>query len=372
MQNLINKKRQILPEEDVKMKDRKIGDKSRMDEKLTYKDAGVDTKEGERAVSLMKEHVKKTFNKNVLTGLGSFGSLFKLDIGDMKEPVLVAGTDGVGTKLKIAFLTDKHDTVGQDCVAMCVNDVLCQGAKPLFFLDYIATGKVQAEKVADIVKGIADGCVLAECALVGGETAEMPDFYSDGEYDMAGFAVGVVDLSKAIDGSKVKEGDVLISIPSSGIHSNGYSLVRKIFFDKMGMKVSDYVEELGMTLGEALITPTKIYTKAVNALLDKVAVHGLIHITGGGFFENIPRIIPEGLGASINVGSWEVLPIFDYIQKCGNIERDEMFATFNMSVGMIAIVDEKDVDATMESLKAIDEKVSMIGKIQKGQGVTLC
>ncbi|MEG1930589.1 MAG: phosphoribosylformylglycinamidine cyclo-ligase [Anaerovorax sp.] len=343
-----------------------------MKEKLTYKDAGVDTKEGERAVSLMKEHVKKTFNKNVLTGLGSFGSLFKLDMGDMKEPVLVAGTDGVGTKLKIAFLTDKHDTVGQDCVAMCINDVLCQGAKPLFFLDYIATGKVQAEKVADIVKGIADGCVLAECALVGGETAEMPDFYSDGEYDMAGFAVGVVDLSKAIDGSKIEEGNVLIGIPSSGIHSNGYSLVRKLFFDQMKMGVNEQIDELGMTLGEALITPTKIYTKEVNALLHHVAVNGLIHITGGGFFENIPRIIPKGLGVEVQVGSWDMLPIFDYIQKCGNIDRDEMFATFNMSVGMMAIVAEKDVEKTMEVLQSVGAKPNVIGKIIKGQGVTLC
>lgn len=344
----------------------------KMKEKLTYKDAGVDTKEGERAVSLMKEHVKKTFNKNVLTGLGSFGSLFKLDMGDMKEPVLVAGTDGVGTKLKIAFLTDKHDTVGQDCVAMCINDVLCQGAKPLFFLDYIATGKVQAEKVADIVKGIADGCVLAECALVGGETAEMPDFYSDGEYDMAGFAVGVVDLSKAIDGSKIEEGNVLIGIPSSGIHSNGYSLVRKLFFDQMKMGVNEQIDELGMTLGEALITPTKIYTKEVNALLHHVAVNGLIHITGGGFFENIPRIIPKGLGVEVQVGSWDMLPIFDYIQKCGNIDRDEMFATFNMSVGMMAIVAEKDVEKTMEVLQSVGAKPNVIGKIIKGQGVTLC
>ncbi|MEG1584132.1 MAG: phosphoribosylformylglycinamidine cyclo-ligase [Anaerovorax sp.] len=344
----------------------------KMKEKLTYKDAGVDTKEGERAVSLMKEHVKKTFNKNVLTGLGSFGSLFKLDMGDMKEPVLVAGTDGVGTKLKIAFLTDKHDTVGQDCVAMCINDVLCQGAKPLFFLDYIATGKVQAEKVADIVKGIADGCVLAECALVGGETAEMPDFYSDGEYDMAGFAVGVVDLSKAIDGSKIEEGNVLIGIPSSGIHSNGYSLVRKLFFDQMKMGVNEQIDELGMTLGEALITPTKIYTKEVNALLHHVAVNGLIHITGGGFFENIPRIIPKGLGVEVQVGSWDMLPIFDYIQKCGNIDRDEMFATFNMSVGMMAIVAEKDVEKTMEVLQSVGAKSNVIGKIIKGQGVTLC
>jgi len=351
--------------------ERKRG-KRMTEEKLTYKDAGVDTKEGERAVSLMKDHVKKTFNANVLTGLGSFGSLFKLDLTGIKEPVLVAGTDGVGTKLKIAFLTDKHDTVGQDCVAMCVNDVLCQGAKPLFFLDYIATGKVEAEKVADIVKGVADGCVLGECALVGGETAEMPDFYADGEYDMAGFAVGVVDRSKIIDGSKIKKGDVLVGIPSSGIHSNGYSLVRKLFFDKMKLKATDYVAELGKTLGNALITPTKIYTKACNAVLSKEKVSGIIHITGGGFFENIPRIIPEGLGVKIDVGSWPILPIFQYIQKCGNIEPNEMFATFNMGIGMIMVVSAERAETVMTLLREAGEEPSVIGKIVSGEGVCLC
>ncbi len=348
-----------------------------MEEKLTYKDAGVDTKEGERAVNLMKEHVKKTFNKNVLTGLGSFGSLFKLDMDGIKEPVLVAGTDGVGTKLKIAFLMDKHDTVGQDCVAMCINDVLCQGARPLFFLDYIATGKVQAEKVADIVKGIADGCLLAQCALVGGETAEMPDFYTDGEYDMAGFAVGVADLSNIIDGSKIREGNVLIGVPSSGIHSNGYSLVRKLFFDQMGLKVSDYVEELGTTLGEALLTPTKIYTREVRSVLDKCDVNGLIHITGGGFFENIPRIIPEGLGVNVDTHSWSRLPIFQYIQKCGNVDLDEMFSTFNMGIGMIFILEEAEAEEALKILKESYDENSpyvprRIGTIVKGQGVSLC
>jgi phosphoribosylformylglycinamidine cyclo-ligase len=342
------------------------------EEKLTYKGAGVDTKEGEKAVSLMKEHVKKTFNANVLTGLGSFGSLFRLDLTGVKEPVLVAGTDGVGTKLKIAFLTDKHDTVGQDCVAMCVNDVLCQGAKPLFFLDYIATGKVKAEKVAEIVKGVADGCVLGECALVGGETAEMPDFYADGEYDMAGFAVGIVDRSKVIDGSKIKKGNVLVGIPSSGIHSNGYSLVRKLFFEKMDLKVTDYVAELGKTLGSALIEPTKIYTKACNAVLSKTPVNGIIHITGGGFFENIPRIIPEGLGVRIDMGSWTVLPIFEYIQKCGNIDRNEMFATFNMGIGMIMIAPEDKAETVMKLLTEAGETPSVIGKIVTGEGVCLC
>ncbi len=341
------------------------------DEKLTYKEAGVDTKEGERAVSLMKPHVKKTFNENVLTGLGGFGSLFRLDVKGMEEPVLVSGTDGVGTKLKLAFLMDKHDTVGQDCVAMCVNDVLCQGAKPLFFLDYIATGKVNAEKIADIVKGIADGCVLAGCALVGGETAEMPDFYSEGEYDMAGFAVGVVDRKKMIDGSKIREGNVVIGIASSGIHSNGYSLVRKLFFDKLGMSVDDRVEELGTTLGEALIAPTKIYAGACNAVFEKTEANGIVHITGGGFYENIPRIIPEGLGVSIRLGSWQIPPIFQYIQSKGNIELKEMFSTYNMGIGMMMVIDPDKKDVVLSALENAGEKASVIGEIVKGQGVAI-
>ncbi len=343
-----------------------------MDVKLTYKDAGVDTKEGEKAVNLMKPYVKKTFNENVLTGLGGFGSLFKLDVAGIKEPILVSGTDGVGTKLKIAFLMDKHDTVGIDCVAMCVNDVLCQGAKPLFFLDYIATGKVKAEKIADIVKGIADGCVQGKSALVGGETAEMPDFYADGEYDMAGFSVGVVDKDKMITGQNIVKGNKIIGIASSGIHSNGYSLVRKVFFDKMKMPVSQYVEELGMTLGEALLTPTRIYANACDAVLGKHSVNGIIHITGGGFFENIPRIIPEGLGVKVNLGTWRVLPIFSYIQKCGNIEDKEMFSTYNMGVGMMMIVDEKEADAVVKVLRDAGETADIIGEIVQGNGVTLC
>lgn len=342
-----------------------------MGEKLTYKDAGVDTKEGGRAVELMKDHVKRTFSDNVLTGLGSFGSMYRLDLGDISEPVLVSGTDGVGTKLKIAFLMDKHDTVGQDCVAMCVNDIVCQGAVPLFFLDYIATGKVQAEKIADIVKGIADGCVLSECSLVGGETAEMPSFYADDEYDMAGFAVGIADRSRIIDGSRVAEGDVLIGLPSSGIHSNGYSLVRKIFFDKMDLDVADYVEELGTTLGDALITPTKIYVKACKAVFGKYDIHGVVHITGGGFYENIPRIIPEGLGAEIQMGTWEVPEIFRYIKKCGNVDAREMFSTFNMGIGMIMAVDPKDAEGVMALLQASGEKPSMIGKITAKEGIEI-
>jgi len=341
-------------------------------EKLTYKDAGVDTKEGERAVSLMKEHVKKTFNPNVLTGLGSFGSLYKLPCGGMKEPVLVAGTDGVGTKLKIAFLMDRHDTVGQDCVAMCVNDVLCQGATPLFFLDYIATGKVSAEKIADIVKGVADGCVIGQCALVGGETAEMPDFYGADEYDMAGFCVGLVDREKMIDGSKIQEGDVIVGIPSSGIHSNGYSLVRKVCFDRLKMKVTDYVEELGETLGEALLRPTKIYTRAVTSVLSHMDVHGIVHITGGGFYENIPRIIPEGLGVEIQVGTWNVPPIFPFLKKAANIEKEDMFATFNMGIGMMMMVRPEDAEKTMEYLREAGEEPSVIGRIVKGTGVNVC
>ncbi len=337
------------------------------EKKLTYKDAGVDTKEGERAVSLMKEHVKRTFNENVLTGLGSFGSLFQINVAEMKQPVLVSGTDGVGTKLKIAFLMDKHDTVGIDCVAMCVNDVLCQGATPLFFLDYIATGKVKAEKIADIVAGIAEGCVQGGSALVGGETAEMPDFYSEGEYDMAGFSVGIVDKDKIITGADVAEGNVIVQIASSGIHSNGYSLVRKVFFDKMQMDVKDYVEELGMTLGEALLTPTKIYANACNAVLPNFKVNGIVHITGGGFFENIPRILPEGLAAKVTLGTWEVPPIFPYIQKCGNIETKEMYSTYNMGAGMMMFVNAEDAEAVVEALRAAGETANIIGEVVKSE-----
>ena len=338
------------------------------EEKLTYKDAGVDTHEGQRAVSLMKEHVKGTFNDSVLTGLGSFGSLVALDVKDMSEPVLVSGTDGVGTKLKIAFLMDKHDTVGIDCVAMCVNDVLCQGAKPLFFLDYIATGNVKAEKIADIVKGIAEGCKQGRSALVGGETAEMPDFYSEGEYDMAGFSVGIVDKSRIITGAKVAVGQKVVGIPSSGIHSNGYSLVRKVFFDKMNMSVNDYVEELGETLGEALLRPTRIYADACEAVLPNFDVKGIVHITGGGFYENIPRILPEGTAVSINVGTWDVPPIFPYMKKCGNIDRVEMFSTYNMGVGMMMVVDAEDADAVVEALKGAGENASVIGEIVPDEG----
>ncbi len=338
-----------------------------MKDTITYKDAGVDIYEGEKAVKMIKQHVEKTFNKNVLTEIGGFGGLFKLDLDDLKEPVLVSGTDGVGTKLKIAFMMDKHDTVGQDCVAMCINDILCQGAKPLFFLDYIATGKLKAERVADIVKGISDGCKQCGCALIGGETAEMPDFYTEGEYDIAGFAVGIADKKRIIDGSKIKNGDLLIGIPSTGLHSNGYSLVRKIFFEKMNMCVEDYIEEIGETVGEALIRPTRIYAKECLDIFKNFDIKGIVHITGGGFYENIPRILPEGLGVEIKLGSWEVTEIFKYIQKCGNINRDEMYSTFNMGIGLIMIIDVMDADKFLNKYK--DSRI--IGKVVQGSGVKL-
>lgn len=334
-----------------------------MKEKLTYKAAGVDTKEGAKAVDLMKVHVKKTFNENVLTGLGGFGSLFKLDVKEMEEPVLVSGTDGVGTKLKLAFMLDKHDTIGIDCVAMCVNDVLCQGAKPLFFLDYIATGKISAEKIADIVKGIADGCAQSGSALIGGETAEMPGFYQEGEYDMAGFSVGIADKKDIITGENIKAGNKVIGIKSSGLHSNGYSLVRKLFLENMEADINEYIDELGDTLGEALLRPTKIYYEAVAAALTACKVNGIVHITGGGFYENIPRVIPEGLSVVINKNSWERAPIFDYIAKCGEIEEREMFSTFNMGVGMMMIVDASDAEVLLKALAARGEKASLIGEV---------
>jgi len=343
------------------------------DKKLTYKDAGVDTKEGERAVSLMKRHVRQTFNENVLTDLGSFGGLFQIDVAMMKQPVLVSGTDGVGTKLKIAFLMDKHDTVGIDCVAMCVNDVLCQGAKPLFFLDYIATGQVKAEKIEEIVKGIAVGCKEAGSALVGGETAEMPDFYNENEYDIAGFSVGIADKEKLITGEKIAAGDVIIGLPSSGLHSNGYSLAWKVFFEKRGLKVGDYVDELGAALGETLLTPTRIYAKACHAVLAKFEINGIVHITGGGFFENIPRILRPGLAADINARSWQIPAVFQCIQQWGMIDGFEMFSTYNMGMGMMMVVSPKDADGAVKTLRAEGEEAVIIGEIirQDGEQVIL-
>lgn len=339
---------------------------------LTYADAGVDINEGAIAVEKMKAYVKDTFTKGVLGGLGGFGGLFELDLEGYKKPVLVSGTDGVGTKLKIAIMKDQHDTVGIDLVAMCVNDILVQGAKPLFFLDYIATGKLESDKVADLVKGIADGCKQSGAALIGGETAEMPGFYAEDEYDMAGFTVGIVEKDKIIDGSNIKEGNVLVGLPSTGVHSNGYSLVRKLFFDKLGLSINDEVAELGCTVGEALIRPTKIYVNSVLSILDKVSVNGMVHVTGGGFVENIPRVLPEGLGATINLGSWDMPKLFDYMQEKGNIETVEMYKTFNMGIGFILAVNEEDVDVLMSAVEAIDEKAYVIGKVKSGQGVDLC
>ncbi len=341
-------------------------------DKLTYAVAGVDVKEGARAVELMKKHVKETFNSDVIGDLGSFGGLLRLS-GQFESPVLVAGTDGVGTKLKIAFMMDKHDTVGQDLVAMCVNDILCQGAKPLFFLDYLATGKLKAENAALLVKGITDGCKLSNMPLLGGETAEMPGFYANGEYDMAGFAVGVVDEPKIISGKTIKAGDIMIGLASSGIHSNGYSLVRKLLFEQLGLGVDSLIPELGDTLGNVLLTPTRIYVKAITALLETVDVKGMVHMTGGGFFENIPRILADDLRADITLGSWNIPAIFNYMMEKGQIELEEMFGTFNMGVGYIAVVSPEDVAQTLSILEAHGETVAIIGKIVSGdKGVVLC
>jgi phosphoribosylformylglycinamidine cyclo-ligase len=343
-----------------------------MNDKLTYASAGVDVKEGAKAVELMKKHVKETFNDDVIGDLGSFGGLLRLS-GKFDNPVLVAGTDGVGTKLKIAFMMDRHDTVGQDLVAMCVNDILCQGATPLFFLDYLATGKLKAEKAAELVKGITDGCKLSKMPLLGGETAEMPGFYSDGEYDMAGFAVGVVEESEIISGKDIEPGDVVIGIGSSGVHSNGFSLVRKLFFERMGLGVNDYIDELGETLGKSLLTPTRIYVKSMLELFGKVKVKGAVHMTGGGFYENIPRILQKGLSAEIDLNAWTPLPIFNYMKEKGDISVEDMFGTFNMGIGFIVVVSPEDQEATIRSLESNGESCFVIGSIVKGdEGVVLC
>ncbi len=337
----------------------------------SYKAAGVDVTAGYRAVELMKKHVAKTMNENVVSGLGGFGGLFSLDLTGYQKPVLVSGTDGVGTKLKIAFLMDKHDTVGVDCVAMCVNDVICCGAKPLFFLDYIACGKNEPEKIASIVSGVAEGCVQSGAALIGGETAEMPGFYPVDEYDLAGFAVGIVDRDQVIDNSSQKEGDVLIALPSSGVHSNGFSLVRKIF-DIEHADLTAYREELGASLGETLLTPTKIYVKPLMALLRQVTVKSVSHITGGGFYENIPRSLPEGLAACIHREDVRVLPIFQLLQKEGNVSEHDMFNTFNMGVGMVICVAKEDADRAISILQENGEDAYRLGELVSGEkGVML-
>ncbi|MGN0172637.1 MAG: phosphoribosylformylglycinamidine cyclo-ligase [Acutalibacteraceae bacterium] len=332
----------------------------------SYKQAGVDITAGYKAVQLMKEHVARTKTSGVLSGIGGFGGLFAPDLAGMKKPVLVSGTDGVGTKLKIAFLMDKHDTVGIDCVAMCVNDVVCCGAQPLFFLDYVAVGKNVPERVAAIVSGVADGCVQAGCALIGGETAEMPGFYPEDEYDLAGFTVGVVDEPKIFDNNQMTAGDAIIALPSSGVHSNGFSLVRKVF-DIEHADLSVYSDELGKTLGEALLTPTKIYVKPVLALAKEVTVKAVSHITGGGFYENIPRSLPDGFKAVIDGSALRILPIFDLIEKTGGIPRRDMFNTYNMGVGMSIVVAAQDADRAVSVLRENGEDAYICGEIQRGE-----
>lgn len=338
----------------------------------SYKAAGVDVTAGYKAVELMKAHVAKTVTSGVLSGIGGFGGLFELDMTGITKPVLVSGTDGVGTKLKIAFLMDKHNTVGIDCVAMCVNDIICCGAKPQFFLDYIAVGKNYPEKIAEIVSGVAEGCVQSGCALIGGETAEMPGFYPEDEYDLAGFSVGVVDKDKILDPSTQKAGDVMIGIKSSGVHSNGFSLVRKVF-TVSEQNLARHYSDLGTTLGECLLTPTKIYVKAVMSLLDAVKVKSISHITGGGFYENIPRSLPSGISVKIERSAVQVLPVFEVIQKTGRIPERDMFNTFNMGVGMTVVVDKNDADKAIAAIKAAGEEAYVLGElVDSDEGVIIC
>ena len=331
-------------------------------EQMTYKASGVDIDAGNESVRLIKDFVRATYREEVLGDIGGFGGLFKLK--DYDEPILVSGTDGVGTKLKIAFMLDKHDTIGQDAVAMCVNDILVQGAEPLFFLDYLAVGKLEPAQVAQIVKGVANACKASGCALIGGETAEMSGFYPAGEYDIAGFAVGVVEKKALITSARVKVGDVLIGLPSSGLHSNGFSLVRKIIFERMNFKGDEFISELGKTIGEELLTPTTLYPAQVLPIIRKYGdrIHGLVHVTGGGFYDNIPRALPDGLGAVINAGSWSVPKIFKLLQAWGNVPRREMFRTFNCGIGMILIVDA-DIADEIDGYQ--------IGRVVEGANVTI-
>ena len=341
---------------------------------LTYKQSGVDIDEGNRAVDLIKGKIKTTYDNNVIGDLGNFSGLYSLkDFTKMNEPVLLSSTDGVGTKLKLAQMMDKHDTVGIDLVAMCVNDLICQGAKPLFFLDYIATGKLVAEQVEQIVSGIVQGCKMAGCALIGGETAEMPGMYSEDEYDLAGFSVGIADKEKIISGNNVKSGDVLIGIASSGVHSNGFSFVRKIFLDKYGYKLDQYIDELGMTLGEALLIPTKIYVKLVLDLIEKYELKAIAHITGGGVIENITRVIPKGLGIDINKNSWEKPAIFKMIESFNAIDERELHKSFNMGIGLVLIVNKENSKEIVDYINTTDDKAYIIGEVvNTHEGVELC
>ena len=339
---------------------------------LTYPDAGVDIDAGNKAVELMKDSVKATYRPEVLGDLGGFGGLFSLMNSNIKKPILVSGTDGVGTKLRLAIMMNKHDTVGQDCVAMSINDVLVQGAEPLFFLDYIAVGKLDPVQVATIVKGVAHACEESGCVLLGGETAEMAGFYAKDDYDLAGFGVGIVDRDKVITGETIGAGDILIGLPSTGVHSNGFSLVRKIVFERQKMQLDQYVDELGMTIGECLLTPTRLYPRPCLPLIRNFDIKGMVHITGGGFYENIPRVLPKGIGVEIDVTTWPQLPIFGLLQKWGDVAKEEMYRTFNMGIGMILIVKVDDVDAIMANLSERGEKAYIIGKtVQSDVRVTL-
>ncbi len=341
---------------------------------LTYKDSGVDIDEGNRAVDLIKNKIKGTYDNNVIGDLGNFSGLYSLkNFVNLQEPVLLSSTDGVGTKLKLAQMLDVHDTVGIDLVAMCVNDLICQGAKPLFFLDYIATGKLVPEKIDNIVSGIVEGCNMAGCALIGGETAEMPGMYSEEDYDLAGFSVGIADKNKIISGQNVKKGDKLIGIESSGIHSNGYSFIRKIFLDKYKYKLTDYIEDLGMTLGEALLVPTKIYVKLIMDLISKYELKAIAHITGGGVIENIPRVVPKGLGIDINKNSWDKPAIFKMIEKFNIIDEVELHKSFNMGIGLVIIVESKKCEEILSYINRNNEKAYIIGEVVNShEGVKLC
>ena len=335
-------------------------------ERMTYRDAGVDIDAGNESVSLIKDAVRATYRSEVMGDLGGFGGLFALNTKDYKEPVLVSGTDGVGTKLRLAFLLNKHDTIGQDAVAMCINDILVQGAEPLFFLDYLAVGKLEPMQVAEIVTGVARACKESGCALIGGETAEMAGFYPIGEYDIAGFSVGVAERSKLITPARVKAGDVLLGLPSSGIHSNGYSLVRKIVFERKGFKGDEYMEELGQTIGEELLTPTRLYPRICLPLIREFDIHGMVHITGGGFYENIPRALPDHMGAEVNGAAWTIPPVFRLLQEWGNVDWTEMYRTFNMGIGMVLIVSSDEADRITAQLNAQNETVYHIGHVTEG------
>ena len=335
-------------------------------EKMTYRDAGVDIDAGNESVSLIKDSVRATYRPEVLGDLGGFGGLFALRAQDYREPVLVSGTDGVGTKLRLAFLLNRHDTIGQDAVAMCVNDILVQGAEPLFFLDYLAVGKLEPAQVADVVSGVARACKESGCALIGGETAEMAGFYPVGEYDIAGFAVGVVERERLITSARVKAGDVLLGLPSSGVHSNGYSLVRKIVFEHKGFRGDEYMEELGRSIGEELLTPTRLYPQVCLPLIRDFDLHGMVHITGGGFYENIPRALPEGMGAEVDAAAWEMPAVFRLLQEWGNVDWAEMYRTFNMGIGMVLIASEEEAARIEAHLGAQHETVFQIGRVTEG------